>query len=72
MKATSQQKKNGKPAQQELPTGEIKSLPVQALNTLGEPDPSNITKQDVLSAIGFDKHGQNLAVGDRGGRIIVF
>ena len=42
------------------------------LNTLGEPDPSNITKQDILSAIAFDKHGKLLSVGDRGGRVIVF
>ena len=42
------------------------------LNTLGEPDPSNITKQDILSAIAFDKQGQLLSVGDRGGRVIVF
>jgi len=39
---------------------------------LGEPDPANITKSDLLSAISFDKQGQMLAVGDRGGRIIVF
>ena len=43
-----------------------------SLNVLGESDPSNITKQDLLSAISFDKQGQMLSVGDRGGRVIVF
>jgi hypothetical protein len=43
-----------------------------ALNVLGETDPTNITKQDLLSAIAFDKHGTMLSVGDRGGRVIVF
>ena len=42
------------------------------LTTLGEPDPANITKSDLLSAMAFDKQGQMLAVGDRGGRIIIF
>jgi 6-phosphogluconolactonase (cycloisomerase 2 family) len=43
-----------------------------ALNNLGEPDPANITKQDLLQSIAFDKQGQFLSVGDRGGRVIVF
>lgn len=47
-------------------------LNMAALNTLGEPDPTNITKQDILSSIQFDKQGQFLSVGDRGGRVIVF
>jgi serine/threonine-protein phosphatase 2A regulatory subunit B len=42
------------------------------LAVLGETDASSITKQDLLSSISFDKHGNYLAVGDRGGRIIVF
>ena len=42
------------------------------MNVLGEPDPNSITKQDLLNAISFDKTGGYLAVGDRGGRIIVF
>jgi serine/threonine-protein phosphatase 2A regulatory subunit B len=42
------------------------------MSTLGEPDPNNITKQDLLQSIAFDKHGQYLSVGDRGGRVIVF
>ena len=70
MKASSQ-KKSSKPSS-ELPTTDIKALTFQALSTLGEPDPANITKQDILSAISFDKQGRMLSVGDRGGRIIVF
>ena len=42
------------------------------MSILGEPDPNNITKQDLLNTIAFDKSGQYLAVGDRGGRVIVF
>lgn len=57
---------------QELPTTEAKALNMLSLNVLGESDPSNITKQDLLSAIAFDKQGQMLSVGDRGGRVIVF
>ena len=70
MKAKSQQK--GQQSHQELPQGEIKALNQLNLNVLGETDPSNITKQDLLSAIAFDKQGTMLAVGDRGGRVIVF
>ena len=40
---------------EKLPVGEVKALNLLPLNTLGEPDPSNITKQDILSAIAFDK-----------------
>lgn len=40
---------------QELSTTESKPLNMMALNVLGESDPSNITKQDLLSAIAFDK-----------------
>jgi hypothetical protein len=43
-----------------------------SLSVLGETDSSNITKQDLLSAISFDKQGTMLSVGDRGGRVIVF
>ena len=42
------------------------------MNSLGEPDPSAISKHDLLSAITFDKRGNYLSVGDRGGRIIIF
>ena len=55
-----------------LSNGDGKALNIAALNTLGEPDPANITKQDLLQSIGFDKQGKYLCVGDRGGRIIVF
>jgi len=55
-----------------LPSHEMKPLGLHPLNTLGEPDPTNITKQDILSAIAFDKQGQLLSVGDRGGRVIIF
>lgn len=55
-----------------IPSHEMKPLGLLPLNTLGEPDPQNITKQDILTAIAFDKQGQLLSVGDRGGRVIVF
>lgn len=42
------------------------------INGLGERDQSNVTESDVLTAITFDKTGEFLAVGDRGGRVIVF
>lgn len=57
---------------QELPSTESKPLNLLSLNVLGESDPSNITKQDLLSSIAFDKQGSMLSVGDRGGRVIVF
>lgn len=62
---------------QTMPTGslsasEVPALSMAALNNLGEPDPANITKQDLLQSIAFDKQGQFLSVGDRGGRVIVF
>lgn len=41
-------------------------------NGLGERDPDNITDHDVLTAINFDKTGEFLSVGDKGGRVIVF
>lgn len=42
------------------------------MSSLGEPDPSAISKHDLLSAISFDKRGDFLSVGDRGGRVIIF
>lgn len=42
------------------------------INGLGERNESNISKTDILSAISFDKTGNYLAVGDLGGRVIVF
>lgn len=42
------------------------------INGLGERETSNVTDSDILSAITFDKTGDYLAVGDRGGRVIIF
>lgn len=42
------------------------------INGLGEKDQSNVTESDILTAISFDKTGEFLAVGDKGGRVIVF
>lgn len=42
------------------------------MNSLGEPDPSAISKHDLLSSISFCKRGDYLSVGDRGGRVIIF
>ena len=50
----------------------IDPLNMVAMNQLGEPDVTSISKQDLLSAIAFDKTGKILSVGDRGGRIICF
>lgn len=33
---------------------------------------SSVTDSDVLTAVAFDKTGEYLAVGDKGGRVIVF
>ena len=44
----------------------------QFLDGLGEPNSSQITKQDILSAINFDRNGTYLSVGDKGGRVIIF
>lgn len=42
------------------------------INGLGERELSNVTDSDVLTAITFDKSGEYLAVGDQGGRVIIF
>ena len=42
------------------------------INGLGERDQQNVTESDVLTAISFDKTGEYLAVGDKGGRVIIF
>lgn len=55
-----------------MPQSDGKPINQLALNVLGETDPTNITKQDLLSSIAFDKQGKMLSVGDRGGRVIVF
>jgi hypothetical protein len=43
------------PTSNTLPAGEIVPLNITALTNLGEPDPGNITKQDLLQSIAFDK-----------------
>ena len=42
------------------------------INGLGERDIKNASESDTLSAIAFDKEGLHLAVGDKGGRVIIF
>ena len=39
---------------------------------LGERESTNVCDTDVLTAMNFDKSGEYLAVGDKGGRVIVF
>lgn len=42
------------------------------LNGLGERDIQNATETDILTSLCFDPSGEYLAVGDKGGRVIVF
>ena len=42
------------------------------MNTLGEPNPNQISRHDILSALQFDRQGDYLSVGDLGGRMIIF
>ena len=42
------------------------------INGLGEREQKNVSKNDVLTALAFDKTGNYLAVGDQGGRVIIF
>ena len=42
------------------------------INGLGERDIQNVNESDILTAVTYDKKGDYLAVGDRGGRVIVF
>jgi len=42
------------------------------VNGLGERDPTKIFQADVISAIKFDKSGDFIAVGDEGGRVVIF
>lgn len=53
-----------------MPTSE--PLNMMAMSQLGEPDPSSISKHDLLSSVAFDRTGKLLSVGDRGGRVITF
>ena len=39
---------------------------------MGERYEENVTDSDILTAITFDKTGEYLAVGDKGGRVITF
>jgi len=50
----------------------VEPLNMTAMTQLGEPNVSNINRQDLLSSISFDRTGSILAVGDRGGRVICF
>ena len=40
--------------------------------SLGEPNSNEINQNDILTAMEFNKQGNKLAVGDRGGRVIIF
>lgn len=42
------------------------------INGLGERDQSSVSETDILSTLSFDSSGKYLAVGDKGGRVIVF
>ena len=50
----------------------IEPLNLVAMSQLGEPDPTQISKHDLLSAMAFDRTGKILSVGDQGGRVICF
>ena len=54
------------------PNGVANSLNWVYINGLGERDPKNVSKNDMLTSITFDKTGDYLAVGDQGGRVIIF
>jgi len=64
------QKISGKPSIN--PNGVANSLNWVYINGLGERDQKNVSKNDILTAICFDKTGKYLAVGDQGGRVIIF
>lgn len=42
------------------------------VNGLGERETTNAAETDMLTAISFDTSGEFLAVGDKGGRVIIF
>lgn len=50
----------------------VQPLNMYAMQSLGEPDVTQIIKSDLLSAMAFDKTGSLLSVGDNGGRVIIF
>ena len=60
----------GKP--QVNPEGVANSLNWVYINGLGEREAKNVSKNDMLTSITFDKTGNYLAVGDQGGRVIIF
>lgn len=53
-------------------TGSTETLNWVYINGLGEREAANVTHTDILTAMNFDKTGEFLALGDRGGRVIVF
>ena len=54
------------------PQGVADSIDWVYINGLGEKEQKNVTKTDILTAVSFDKTGKYLAVGDQGGRVIIF
>jgi serine/threonine-protein phosphatase 2A regulatory subunit B len=50
----------------------IKPLKWTFTNGYGERDRSKVTEQDILSSLAFDQTGDYIAVGDKGGRVILF
>ena len=54
------------------PQGIADSINWVYINGLGERNERNISKSDILSSITYDKTGNYLAVGDNGGRVIIF
>lgn len=54
------------------PNGVANSLNWVYINGLGERNLKNVNKNDMLTSLTFDKTGNYLAVGDQGGRVIVF
>jgi serine/threonine-protein phosphatase 2A regulatory subunit B len=60
----------GKP--QINPQGVANSMNWVYINGLGERETKNVSKNDVLTSLAFDKTGKYLAVGDQGGRVIIF
>jgi serine/threonine-protein phosphatase 2A regulatory subunit B len=47
-------------------------VPWVFVSGLGERDSANVTDQDMLTSLKFDKTGDYLALGDKAGRVIVF
>lgn len=54
------------------PEGVSRSCNWVYINGLGERDEANVQSNDILTATAFDKTGNYLAVGDQGGRVIIF